>query len=69
MGFRSMFVILVFGRAFAKRKDVKGRGPEPMNAIDNGEALDIGDVRVEEGEGCCEIAARMFDNSRLTRST
>lgn len=33
---RSMFVIFVVGREEAKRKDVKGSGPDPMNAIDSG---------------------------------
>lgn len=69
---RSMFVIWAFGRALAKRKDVNGNGPEPMNAIERGDEVDIDSA----GDGdecvcscCCwERAARMFDSSRFTRS-
>jgi hypothetical protein len=60
-----MFVMRAFGSLFANMKEVKGRGPEPMKAIDNGVLVDI---EVGDDEYCDKVV-RMFESSRLQRST
>lgn len=56
----SIFVIFALGRALAKRKDVNGKGPEPIKAIERDDEVVVGVF--------WERAARMFDSSRLQRS-